>query len=134
VFVSTVGAILALDLGKFKSVVCIYNRDFGEVTLAGLWEHWKPPEGDAIETCVIVTTAANEVASKYHDRMPVIVDAGDYSRWLDPAASNSDLLPLLESRTVNGLEVAAANPLVNNPRNQGPELLQPTSQPPNEPA
>jgi putative SOS response-associated peptidase YedK len=100
-FVSTVGSILALDLGKFKSVVCIYNRDFGEVALAGLWEHWKPPEGDAIETCVIVTTAANEVAAKYHDRMPVIVDASDHARWLNPAAGNPDLLPLLESRTVN---------------------------------
>jgi putative SOS response-associated peptidase YedK len=92
---------------------------------AGLWEHWKPPEGDPIETCVIVTTAANELASKYHDRMPVIVDSGDYARWLDPAAGSPELLPLLESRTVNGLEVAAANPLVNNPRNQGPELLVP---------
>jgi putative SOS response-associated peptidase YedK len=92
---------------------------------AGLWEHWRPPEGDPVETCVIVTTAANEVASKYHDRMPVIVDAGDYARWLDPAANSADLIPLLESHTVDGLEVAAANPLVNNPRNQGPELLVP---------
>lgn len=55
--------------------------------------------------------------------MPVIVDASDYSRWLDPTAGTPDLLPLLESRMVDGLEVAAANPLVNNPRNQGSELL-----------
>jgi SOS response associated peptidase (SRAP) len=100
------------------------------VGIAGLWEHWKPPEGDPIETCVIVTTAANDVAAKYHDRMPVIVDAGDYARWLDPAAGAADLLPLLESRTVDGLEVAAANPVVNNPRNQGPELLQWTTMAP----
>ena len=64
----------------------------------------------------------------------MIVDCGDYARWLDPAAGNPDLLPLLESRPVDGLEVAAANPLVNNPRNQGPELLQPTSSPPCDPA
>jgi putative SOS response-associated peptidase YedK len=97
---------------------------------AGLWETWKPPEGDPIDACVIVTTAANELASKYHDRMPVIVDAADYARWLDPAASTSDLLPLLESQTVDSLEVAAANPLVNNQRKQGSELLQWTTQVP----
>jgi putative SOS response-associated peptidase YedK len=93
---------------------------------AGLWELWKQPDtGEPLETCVIVTTAANEVAAKYHDRMPVIVDAGDYARWLDPASSADALLPILESRMVDGLEVAAANPLVNNPRNQGPGLLVP---------
>jgi len=57
--------------------------------------------------------------------MPVIVDSVDYARWLDPGGNPADLLPLLESRTVDGLEVAAVNPLVNNPRNQGPELLSP---------
>jgi putative SOS response-associated peptidase YedK len=86
---------------------------------AGLWELWKPPEGDAIETCVIVTTAANEVASKYHDRMPVIVDAGDYARWLDPAAGAADLLPLLESRTVDGLESGGSESPRQRPTESG---------------
>ncbi|HEY1378587.1 MAG TPA: SOS response-associated peptidase [Gemmataceae bacterium] len=94
---------------------------------AGLWECWNPPEREAVETCTIVTTAANELAATYHDRMPVILDPGDYARWLDPAAPTDRLLPLLESRPVDGLLVAAANPLVNNPRNQGPELLVPPS-------
>jgi putative SOS response-associated peptidase YedK len=90
---------------------------------AGLWECWKPPEGEPVKTCVIVTTAANELAAKYHDRMPVIVDSGDYARWLDPSSPADKLAPLLECRFVGDLEVAAANPLVNNPRNQGPQLL-----------
>src|SRR5258708_7448526 len=46
---------------------------------AGLWEYWKPAEGDAVETYTIVTTEANEFAAKYHDRMPVIVDPSDYT-------------------------------------------------------
>jgi putative SOS response-associated peptidase YedK len=57
--------------------------------------------------------------------MPVIMDPGDYVRWLAPSSQPADLLPLLESRPVDGMEVGAANPLVNNPRNQGPELLVP---------
>ena len=74
---------------------------------------------------MIVTTAANEFSAKYHDRMPVIVEPGDWSLWLDPAAPTDRLLPLLDSRPVAGVEVVAVNPAVNNPRNQGPELLAP---------
>jgi putative SOS response-associated peptidase YedK len=92
---------------------------------AGLWECWKPEGGDPIETCTIVTTAANEFSSKYHDRMPVIVEADDFSQWLDPSSQPADLLPMLESRPVPNLHVVAANPLANNPRNQGPSLLMP---------
>jgi putative SOS response-associated peptidase YedK len=61
----------------------------------------------------------------YHDRMPVIVESDDYERWLDPATPAEKLLPLLDSRPVAGMEVVAVNPAVNNPRNQGPDLLTP---------
>jgi putative SOS response-associated peptidase YedK len=56
----------------------------------------------------------------YHERMPVIVDAGDYDRWLDPTTPTDKLLPLLDSRPVAGMD----NPAVNDPGNQGPGLLQ----------
>jgi putative SOS response-associated peptidase YedK len=59
--------------------------------------------------------------------MPVIVDPADYGRWLAPTAAAADLTPLLDSRLVEGMVVAAANPSVNNPRNEGPEVLQPES-------
>jgi hypothetical protein len=41
----------------------------------------------------------------------------------DPTSSADALLPMFKSRTIADLEVSAANPIVNNPRNQGPELL-----------
>jgi putative SOS response-associated peptidase YedK len=72
-----------------------------------------------------VTTAANEFSAKYHDRMPVIVDAGDYDRWLDPTTPTDKLLLLLDSRPVAGMEVVAVNPAVNSPRNHGQGLLMP---------
>jgi putative SOS response-associated peptidase YedK len=55
----------------------------------------------------MVTTSANEFSAKYHDRMPVIVDAGDFDRWLDPSAATDKLLPLLDSRPDAGMEVVA---------------------------
>jgi putative SOS response-associated peptidase YedK len=108
--------------GKKQPWLFHYGND-RPFAFAGLWEHWKPPEGEPIESCTIVTTAANEFASKYHDRMPVIIDGGDYTRWLDPAADTADLLPLLDTRPVEGIEVAAANPAMNNPRHEGPDCI-----------
>jgi putative SOS response-associated peptidase YedK len=74
-----------------------------------------------------VTASANEFSATYQDRMPLIIDAGDYERWLDPTTPTDKLLPLLDSRPVAGMDVVAVNPAVNNPRNQGPELLTPAS-------
>jgi putative SOS response-associated peptidase YedK len=64
---------------------------------------------------------------KSHDRLPVIVDAGDFDRWLDPTTPTDKLQPLLDSRPVAGMEVVAVNPAVNNPGNQGPDCLAPIS-------
>jgi putative SOS response-associated peptidase YedK len=59
--------------------------------IAGLWESWND-----IETCTILTTAANSMLQPIHDRMPVILSPEDYGRWLDPNVQGgqplSDLL------------------------------------------
>jgi len=61
------------------------GRTFG---FAGLYERWLSPEGDVLDTCTIVTTAANDLLRAVHDRMPVIVDPADYARWLDPGETD----------------------------------------------
>lgn len=57
-------------------------------TFAGLWQSWNDPEsGDSLETCTIVTCAANELLEQYHPRkrMPVILDDEESrQRWLSP--------------------------------------------------
>ncbi|HQR22317.1 MAG TPA: SOS response-associated peptidase [Burkholderiaceae bacterium] len=61
--------------------------------LAGLWEWWRDPATQqGIETYTIITTSANTVIAPLHDRMPVIVGAPDYARWLDSGADSKALL------------------------------------------
>src|ERR1035438_5157339 len=36
-----------------------------------IWERWKNPERELVETCSIITTSANALLSDIHDRMPV---------------------------------------------------------------
>lgn len=49
--------------------------------LAGLWELWGVDE-NAVETFTIITCSSNEELAPIHNRMPVILDEGEYDSWL----------------------------------------------------
>ncbi|MBT0895433.1 SOS response-associated peptidase [Geobacter hydrogenophilus] len=55
----------------------ICMKDGGPMIFAGLWESWKSPEAEIIETCTILTTNANSLIRPIHDRMPVILGRSD---------------------------------------------------------
>jgi putative SOS response-associated peptidase YedK len=52
------------------------------MTFAGLWDRWKPDGGEAIHSCTIITTDANDMMAPFHDRMPVIIGSEDWAAWL----------------------------------------------------
>ncbi|MCS7040325.1 MAG: SOS response-associated peptidase, partial [Anaerolineae bacterium] len=54
---------------------------------AGLWEHWEGADGSVLDSCAIITTAANERVRVLHDRMPVILERTDFGDWLDPTTT-----------------------------------------------
>ena len=69
--------------------------DRGPFAFAGIWDRWKSPTGDEIESCVLMTIAPNEFMRPIHDRMPVILGEEDFDRWLDrdvPGEAVKDLL------------------------------------------
>ncbi len=68
-------------------------RDEPLFALAGLWEWWQDREGGAgVPSYTIITCAANAAIAPLHDRMPVIVGAADYARWLDASTDGPPLL------------------------------------------
>jgi putative SOS response-associated peptidase YedK len=89
--------------------------------MAGLWELWRPSQGDAIATFTVVTTQASEALHAVHDRMPVIVASADYDAWLcapDPSA-------LLGPAPGEPFEIVPIGTRVNDVRNDDPGLLAP---------
>jgi len=58
-----------------------------------------------------------------HPRMPVILHQRDYDRWLDREETERLPLDLLRPFESEEMEMYAANPRVNNVRNNGPELM-----------
>jgi len=68
------------------------------LAFAGLWETWHPADGEPVESCCIITTGANELMRPIHDRMPVILNAGQRHGWLPPNMKQGDkLLPMILS-------------------------------------
>lgn len=77
-----------------KQPYFIRPRDGGPLALAGLWERWNDPQGEKVETCTILTTAANELMRPLHDRMPVIDGTEADGVRLDPHAPADALCAL----------------------------------------
>ena len=93
------------------------------ISFAGLWDAWKDKEGHWLQSFAIVTTEANELMSRVHPRMHVILHPRDYARWLDREQTEQLPVDLLRPLDSDEMEMFEANPKVGNVRNNGPELL-----------
>lgn len=112
-------------VGDRKQPYCIRMADGAPFAFAGLWEHWARDD-EAVDSCTILVTQANERISEIHDRMPVILDPLDYDAWLDPTGREAArVLPLLRSYPGERMRLWPVGSAVNRPANQGPALMEP---------
>ena len=58
-------------------------RDEPLYALAGLWDAWKNPAGDWLQSFSIITVDASAAMSTIHDRMPAILMPTRVWKWLD---------------------------------------------------
>ena len=110
--------------GTPKQPHCIRATQGGLLAFAGLWDRWQGPEGE-LDTCTIITTAANAAMAPIHDRMPVLLAPADYRAWLDPGTRREELLALLRPSPEAWLEIHPVGPRVGNVRNDDPGLMEP---------
>ncbi len=100
------------------------------LALAGVWARWEYPGGEAVESCSVLTTAANALMSPIHHRMPVIIPREERQRWLTaPAAAAGQLVPLLAPAPGDLLRMHAVSSAVNRVGHDGPELIAPVEPP-----
>ena len=122
--------------GAAKQPWLIGLKDGVLFTFAGLWERWMVPRGialagslaelepgEVIETCTILTTAANEIVAPVHDRMPVILPPEALGPWLAGEAVPLDPYPP-ETMTLHPVST-----LVNKPANDDPRCVEPIATP-----
>ena len=97
------------------------ERPFG---FAGLWERWEGEGGQAINSCTILTTEANEVLRPVHDRMPVILHPDEYEVWLDTDVRKLDLIKeMLRPYPAEEMMGHPVSTQVNSTGSRGPELI-----------
>lgn len=106
-----------------KQPVHVSLRDGAPLAFAGVAERWLGPDGEPLDTCAIVTTEANALLARVHDRMPLIIAPADYARWLDPmVADPGDLIAPYDSDALRYVPVSTR---VNTVRHDDASLIEP---------
>ena len=108
-----------------KQPLHIGMKDASLFAFGGLYERWRSAEGEVLDTCTIVTVAANELLRPVHERMPMIVAPGNYARWLDPA--NAEVADLIAPYPSAEMAYYPVSTRVNNVRNDEASLIERTA-------
>ena len=98
------------------------------MSVAGIWDIWRP--GTPAERCLfsILTAAANDFMRNIHDRMPIILGRSDEDAWLDPQIRDQQSLEkLLKPCPSSWLTAVEVSSLVNAASNNTPDVLEPMS-------
>ncbi len=95
---------------------------------AGLWDTWRDPQGEAVTSCTIITTGANDLLRPIHDRMPVILQRDQEGLWLDQDVREPEVLrDVLIPHSPGAMKAYEVSTLVNSTANDGPELSVPVN-------
>lgn len=109
-------------VGKAKQPWYFQVGDGGPFGFAGLWEHWDKGEGP-LETCTILTTSANSLLARVHERMPVIVPPEMYDIWLRADSNVQQLQRLLAPYPDSEMTEDRVSNRVNSPKNDDADLI-----------
>ncbi|OAI48229.1 hypothetical protein AYO44_07660 [Planctomycetaceae bacterium SCGC AG-212-F19] len=112
--------------GKAKQPYFFHRPDKKPIAFAALWEIWTKG-AEPVQSCALITTDANEMAAKVHDRMPVILAEAEYERWLDPESMPEELTALLHPAPEKFLTSYQVSRAVNMVKNNGPQCIEPLS-------
>jgi len=112
-------------IGGRRMPLAISRADGKVLHLAGLRGSWERQPA-----ATILTTTPNGDIVLLHNRMPVALNDDDAATWVLEDLSLEQITEFLKPCPDGSLRLAPASPLVNDVRNQGPELLDPEALPP----
>jgi len=96
------------------------------MAMTGLWETWKPADGEPVQSCTVCTTDANPFMLDFHDRMPVILPDAMIEPWLDLSIKDpAALKPIVAQFPTDELQEWPVSKDAGNVRNQRSHLAEP---------
>ncbi len=112
--------------GKARQPFNVRRKDGRVFGVAGLWGRLESGDLEPLESCLVLTTAANGVVRAIHDRMPVILAPDTYGSWLDSSPKEArELLSSVQLLPEELLESYTVSTLVNRPGVEDPRCLEP---------
>ncbi|MFS0727780.1 SOS response-associated peptidase [Paenibacillus sp. 1P07SE] len=109
-----------------KQPMRIVRKDRLPFAMAALYDIRLNPDGKRESSCVILTTAANDLMSPIHHRMPVILEAQAAERWLNRGTSDPrELQPLLRPCPDDWLEAYPVDRRVGRTQLDDPSCIMP---------
>ncbi len=109
-----------------KTPVWVSRPDGELFAFAGVWADLPARDGSGdLHSCAIVTCEPNELIRPIHDRMPVVLAPQAEGRWLEPGASEEEVLSLLVPAPKELLVLREVGDAVNDVREDGAHLLEP---------
>jgi putative SOS response-associated peptidase YedK len=106
-----------------KQPYAIAMRDYAPFCVAAIWDEGPALNGGTRRTFAVITCPANELVGQIHNRMPVIIAAADYDRWLSGIEPDPrDLLRPYPSELMRMWRISTR---VNRPANNDPSILDP---------
>jgi putative SOS response-associated peptidase YedK len=92
-------------------------------TFAGLYDEWKPSEGEKVLSCTIITCTPNSLVNSYHNRMPVILGKEDRWKWVEETLPIDPALNMLSPYPADDMSVRQVSKAINSPQNDSPQYL-----------
>jgi putative SOS response-associated peptidase YedK len=106
-----------------KTPYRIFMKNEEPFAFAGLWDTWGEGENQ-FYSFSIITTTPNKLVAAIHDRMPVILDPEDESKWLQDTPMNI-ILSMLRSYPAEKMDAYPISNLVNIPTNNSLDIIKP---------
>ncbi len=99
--------------GKSKTPIRIMMKSEEPFTFAGLWDEWRDAEGRPLRSYTILTTWANPLLKKVHDRMPVILRPEGIDPWLDKKIELHEMTRIFDTYPEQEMEYYPVSTFVN---------------------
>jgi putative SOS response-associated peptidase YedK len=76
--------------------------------LAGIWDAWRNPAGESMESCSIITLSSEGnpmLRGIWHERCPVILEESQVEEWLDPLTTPTRAMEMCRLFPAGKMEV-----------------------------
>ena len=101
------------------------NHNDDLLTMAGLYDVWKHPDGYMIPSYTVITKEAQQDIATIHNRMPVILPQDHLDKWLKTESFSASSALEFAKNTRPTLETIPVSSFVNSVKNNSPNCILP---------